>query len=251
MIFEKLYQTIPANGQWPIGMAGNELSITKAEYPVRVELRRGGQVIGEASGVQPGDYIRGMDFDYFRIINGANSQEIGISVSSGSSGSNRVVGEVSVISGEVTRSKAGSSFVAGMYCAADVGKYSAVQLFNPVSTGKRLIVNQLIMSLDSGSGGGTIYLRDSVAAMGALFAASPNALSKLLGGGVSVAENRFAAGAVQVGTFLTHINVIAFESIIYDFREPIVVMPGHGVIVSSAAVTVGIVVSANFWEESI
>lgn len=249
-VYERFSQSLAANAVLRMAMAADELRIAASSYAVTVNLLQGGRVLGSASGMLAGDYVRGVAFDAFEIVNGGNAQTVVIKLASGQSGSDRIVGEVSVISGEVTRSKNGESFLAGMHSPAVVGSYSAVQLFNPLASGKRLIVNQIITSLDSGSGG-TIYLRDSVTAIGALFPAAPNPLAKLFGGAVSVAENRFLAAASQQGNFFTHINALAFDSVIYNLREPIVIVPGRGLILSSAAVTVGVVASVNYWEETL
>lgn len=245
MIFEKLRQVVAANSDWPMGMAGNELSITEAAYPVQIELRKGGTVISVASGVMPGDYIRGIEFDYFRIINGSVAQYVGILLSSGTAGSNRINGEVSVISGEVVRSAAGVSFWGGSAAGPVAAKYTHMQLWNPVASTKNLVVNQL--SFSAGSATGDFNVRYSGTPLANLYAV-PNALSKSLGASVSVAENRVDQLSSVIGTMLGGAFVAAAVTQTFSMTEPIIVRPGTGLMVVNMTVNVYGMAMFQFYE---
>lgn len=248
MIFEKLRQVVAANADWPLNMSGQELSLVEGTYPVTIELRKNGTVIGQASGVMPGDYIRGMDFDYFRIINGANPQVLGVMVSSGSAGSNRVAGEVSVISGEAVRSFAGVSFWGGAAKGANAGNYSYAQLWNPASSGVNLVINQIMVSL--GAAGGGLQIRSGVPRLTTAYGV-PYALPKKLGGVASLAENRTDALGTPVGTLLSACYVQANDTIGLKMTEPIIIVPGDGITLSPDVVNAYILAIFQFYQVAV
>ncbi len=248
-VFERYSQSLGAGQMWRASIAANEIRIAEAFWPVSVELRRGGRTIGTASNMLAGDYVRGVDFDEWVVINGGNPQTVTVKLASGQSGSDRIAGEVSVISGEVQRSKSGASFWGGGGISAAAGVYSHCQLWNPVASPKLLVVRQIMVTGGPGVAGG-FNIMSSSSPLASLFSTA-NALPKKLGGVVSVAENRIENNAVKLGGFLAGIYTMAGESKTFTLAEPIIVSPGYGLIVVGYQVNQYSSCIFQFYEEAV
>ncbi len=249
LVFEKLTQGLAANQVWPLRIAADEARIVASTYPVTLEFRFMGQAIGRAANVQAGDYFRKLSFDEVVVVNGANAQTVTLGLVSGQSGSDRITGEVSVISGEVVRSRSGLSFWGGGGIAAGAGVYSHCQLWNPVVSQRVLVVKQIIGSAGPGAAGG-FNVMSSSAPLAGLYA-TPNALSKKLGGVASIAENRIENNAAKLGGFMAGVYTMAGESKQVAMAEPIIVNPGYGLIVVGYQVNQTISCIVQFYEEAL
>ncbi|SOD41605.1 hypothetical protein [Nitrosovibrio sp. Nv4] len=245
-VFEKLTQALAANQLWPLKIAANEARIVASSYPVTLEFRRMGQSIGSASNVQAGDFFRGVDFDEVVLKNGATAQSITLGLVSGQSGSDRVTGEVSVISGEVSRTKSGVAYAVGGYQAAVVAEYGYVYLWNPPASGKRLVVGEIAGCAEAL---GVWGVRSTVSQIGTAWGNLPG--NKLIGGAGSVAT-------LYVGTQVAHTGVplTGYKSSTTEFGkigliEPVIVPAGYGVGVWCSGVNELVRGSFQYWEESL
>lgn len=244
MRFDKLTQTIPAGGVWRLGMAAAELQIVASSSPLRVTLYRGGSVIGSGLNVLAGDYFRGVDFDAVELFS-VDAQEVTILLTDGESGSSRIVGEVSVINGELMRVSSGVCFMAQGYQGGVAAEYQHVQLFNPAGSGRNVVVSKLIVI----SSVAAQAFRISVGSVAAAVLASAG-VSKKVGGAASVAQIRTHSSAAPFGS----LSMVAGVSAAYDsrevpFSEPILLPEGTGLIVGSNAVNVSLWGSFQWLEE--
>lgn len=244
MRFEKLTQTIAAGAAWRLGMAAAELQIVSSSYPLRVTLYRGGAVIGSGSNVLAGDYFRGVDFDFVELFSD-DAQDVTVLLSDGVSGSNRIVGEVSVINGELSRVKSGKAFIGNGVQSAVVAEYAHVQLLNPAGSLVDVVVNKIsVMSASSAIEFVPRLYDTPLASLGV------NASSKKLGAAAPVGQVRMASLAAQTGTGIMSLGVSsAYESKDIPFSEPFILEPGKGLLIATGSVNASLFTTFQWIEE--
>lgn len=246
LVFEKLAQFLAAGEVWRLNIGADFFRVVSADWALKVRILKAGRILGEMDGWQAGDYLRGVEFDAVEIENGVTAQSVTVQIAGGGVGSDRVIGEVSVIDGGMARTRAGSAFFGGTSAAAAAGFYSAVQLWNPAGSGKELIVSKAIIgcSLDA-----TGYIRASNVALtndGSAFG------SKYLGGAGTVAKfMRSSAEATIPGSPLIIVMTKAGVSEWVEFREPVIIPQGYGLITVMNSVNAAVVFSAEFSERAV
>lgn len=245
IVFEKLSQPLAANYKWDVGIAGNYFRLAACPWPVTVQLLKNQQVIGQMANMMAGDYVEGVEFDKVSIVNGAMAQTVDVQISGGGAGSDRVLGEVSIIDGGRSRTLAGMAFIGTAGVAGVAGQYPHIQLFNPAASGKNVIVESLV---------GTVATAGFVQAFGhsvALAALVGGAPSKRVGAAASTAELRTlsAAGAVGVGQLLGA-TLQANSNFEFALAEPVVLVPGTGLLFRGALAG-DLSVTVEFFEEAV
>lgn len=192
-----------------------------------------------------GDWVRPKDgFAWVKITNGAVAQTVRFYVARGEVGRFRVQGEVSVISGELTRSNAQRGFLGSGASTAVAAQEGHVQLWNPAGSGKRLIVNQISLVL---GGASHMYIGHHNVALANLDTAPSN---KRLSGAATIAELRNQTQAGGIGTIIMSLYIAtANESFIFRPTEPLVVPPGLGLTLRHGTVNSLIQGSFDFFEE--
>lgn len=244
IVFEKFSQPLAAAYKWDIGVAGSYLRLSACQWPCTVLLYKQGRIIGQMANMLAGDYVEGVDFDAVSVLNGSTAQTIDIQISGGGAGSNRVLGEVSVINGEIQRVKAGGAFIGYAAASAVPGQMSHNQLWNPAGSGKNLILTKISV-LPSTSA--AIGLGTSVAALLALTGAAG---SKKLGGAAPLAELRGATYAALQGIQVGNFSIVS-GSMDFSFSEPLVAPPGNGVIIFSSLVNINLYTTFQWFEEPV
>lgn len=244
LVFEKQSQVLAANDQWKLGIGGDFVRLAQCDWPVTVRLYKGNREIGAMANMLAGDYVRDVDFDAVRVDNGASGQTVTVQIAGGGVGSDRVLGEVSVIDGGKSRTLAGLSFLANGYVAASVGNYSHVQLWNPTAT-KNLVVKQLFFSEPAN---GIFNIKAHNAALLTLF---NNPLPKKMGAAVSSAEVRTQAAAAAIGVAaMMSGNILASATLKIEFQEPLIIPPGWG-LVFHGNVNEQVNVAIDFYEDPV
>lgn len=225
LVFEKLTQILAAGQVWRLAIAADFFRIAAAPWALKVRIMKAGRILGEMDGWQAGDYLRGVEFDAVEVENGATAQAVTVQVAGGGVGSDRVIGEVSVIDGGEKTSDSGGAFMGGAVASAAAGTYSAVQLWNPVGSGKVLILRRASFGHSSDT---QTYMQWYGTPLSDLFGKAQN---KKVGGAVSSAELRRTSAAASIvgdGT-LSRLFVKASENTEISMREPIIIEPGKGV----------------------
>jgi hypothetical protein len=165
---------------------------------------------------------------------------------------NRVTGSVEVIDGGKNRTLANQAFIGYGYANAAAGNYSYTQLWNPSNSGKRIVIEQIT----SGVFVGTVPVVMNFAMTNAVFATSAsNAQSKLTGGVNSVMEIRTDTNVNSGSTrFPTRFwdQYVEATSRMWDLqpKEPIVVTPGYGIVISCGNVNTAFTTNIEFYEEA-
>lgn len=225
LVFEKISQVLAAGETMKTGIAGSFMRLAACQWPVTMSIIKDRRIVGTMKNMLAGDYIEAVEFDEIWIINGSTAQQIELQISGGGAGSNRVLGEVSVINGELNRVKANACFIATCLSPAVAGQLSAVQIYNPAASGVNLIVNKLSVFSQVLSG---YYLTNHSPALATLSGAG---VSKKLGGAVGKGELRYAANAAMLGALMGYFSIPnAWDSRDYPFSEPIIVAPGGGLV---------------------
>jgi hypothetical protein len=242
LVFEKLSQLLLANESWRMGIAGDFFRVSGADWPVTVTLYQGGREIGRMVGMQAGDYVRDVAFDLVRIDNGSIQQSVVVQIAGGGVGSDRVVGEVSVIDGGYSRTIAGSSFWAGAGHAGVPGLYSQLQLWMPPASGKVAAVKAIYVG--RGVAGGVQLRYETVTAAVAL----SNGRSKRLSGAASAAALKLDSVGSLAGQQMAAFYIQASATQKIELQEPIAVEPGYGLSVYGSEANAVIEVAFDFHE---
>lgn len=243
-VFEKLSQLLAANQAWPLKISGSEFRIIDAMWPVTVRYFNGNRIVGQASNVLPGDYLRGMEFDAVEIINGPMIQNVTVVIASGGAGSDRITGSVEVIDGGKAMTLNNRTFVQSTSAGPVLGEYSMVQLFNPAGSGKNLFLSAMSISCDQQA---AMNLRSYDVQLPTFYG---NAKAKKMGGNTSAAEIRTGTNVAALGTLIVGDYVQAYSRVLFDIDEPIMLPPGTGVYMMSSQKNSTIYGTFEFLEES-
>ena len=245
LVFEKLTQTLSAGQVWRLSIAADFFRIAAAAWPVKVRILKAGRILGEMDGWQAGDFVRDVEFDAVEIEAGSIAQTVTVQIAGGGVGSDRVLGEVSVIDGGKARTLSGNAFFGTLVAGPGVGFYSVAEIWNPAGSGKKLIVSQLAVS--SGVDcflyvrGMTTALANDATSFGSKMIGAPTA---------TVAKfKRSSAEATIPGTPLMGFKVKAAVTEWVSLREPIVIAPGVGLCTSPNIVNAEAAMAVEFIEE--
>lgn len=247
LVFEKLTRSLAANQLWRTGIAANFFRLSEAAYPVTVRLYKDNRELGTMSNLLAGDYVRDVEFDAVQVENGATAQSVTVQIAGGGVGSDRVLGEVSVISGERSRVDAQTAFWGSAYAPPSAGNYSHTQLWNPAASGKLAYVTSI--SIASGVAG-YFYIRYHTAALTTLNAPA-NCSSKRLGSPNSLLENRSQLSATVLGTQIGFLKNETTATLIVPLTEPIRIDPGFGLVFQPPAVNADCIFTAQYYEEPV
>lgn len=248
LVFEKLTQYLSAGQVWRLTIAADFFRIAAAAWPVKVRILKAGRILGEMDGWQAGDFVRDVEFDAVEVEAGAIAQAVTVQIAGGGVGSDRVLGEVSVISGEVARTDAGVAFFGSTSVSAVPGQYSFVQLWNPAGTGKSAVVTKVLVGSTSAALA-SISVRANQVALGATDVGAPNGSAKKIGAPTSQCEVRNGASATypvseRIAWALFSAGVGTGQ---VEFNEPVIVEPGRGLVVVASEADRGIAGSFEYW----
>lgn len=230
-------------------VVGNYFRIKKqsgstAEATFVVFYKDGQKLDIDMSYSDAGDYCYAPNgFDRFDVTSTV-AQDLTLQYAKGQVNSNRVIGEVSVISGELTRSKNNIAFWGYGGCAAVAAQFSHFQLWNPAASGKRVVIDEL----NGVAASDNMYIRQANVQCATLIG---NALAKFLNGGAaaSSAQLRSENNAGLLGT--SGWTQITPSKGPRKFIEPIVIMPGWGILLIDTVVNTNINGDFQFFEEVI
>jgi hypothetical protein len=160
---------------------------------------------------------------------------------------NRVSGSVEVIDGGKARTMANTAFMMMAFSAANPAAYSMAQLWNPIASGKNLIVEQLVCS-SSGTAASGIFAR---------FNSAP-----LAGGSSKAGTSKKAFGAPAIGMAqsfqVTPIPATTSDNFLtldknnkaIKFSEPLCLPPGTGLFLFNLTVNEDLTATFEWFEEA-
>lgn len=245
LVFEKLSQALAASESWRLNIAGDFFRLSEAAYPVSVSLLKGLRIVGTMRNMLAGDYVRDIAFDGVIIENGAMGQNVSAQIAGGGAGSDRVMGEVSVINGEVANVKAGRCFVKSSGVGAVAGQYPHVQIYNPAGSGKNVILSKVTVFSAASIRFSLMRYNTPLATLSgagyAKKASMPDAAA------VVRMENNVARLGVPVANFAIGAPETAVE---VPFAEPFIIEQGGGLVISDWAVNHEIYATFQWSEEN-
>ncbi len=238
----KIYDfTLSAGGAMPLLVEGGYFKIYSCTGVLSVSID-GGSTIGP---INTGQGMK-TEFKRLTIVDQSGAANVGkIIVASNEFVDGRISGEVSVIDGSKSRTKAGNSFIGGFYSTALAANLSMVQLFNPAASGKNLVLSQVEMSAKALCGFWISWYNAGLTTPQGTIA------NKFIGLAGNVGVIRTQQNATLLGTTLLYYHVLASSPQILRFSDPMVVPPGFGVHVSSDTVNIEVAGSFEWYEEAV
>lgn len=218
---------------------------------IRVRSDRGGADLT----MEPGDSVKlPQEVAQFTVENADGEAPIrGVLIAGmGEFASDRVIGTVSVIDAARDRTMAGISFMALVFQAEDAGKYSVVQVWNPVGNIRRAVVRAFSVGM-GGQGAFGVRIMNTPLANAASPAQgnSPHPINKYGGRGVSSMESRVETMvAIPAGDQIYGGRLGAEQTSEWiKLVEPIIIDPGYGLAVVCTALNTRINMNMDFVEE--
>lgn len=208
-------QTIDVKGRFFKYKAGTGL--------IRVRTSLGGFV-----DVLPGQGIENVHFTSLTIADRSGAANVG-SILAGDFDfrDDRITGSVEVIDGGRTRTLANAAFLGGNNQAGVAGAVSNVQIWNPPASGKIVIVKEVSFSGDIGG------LHSIKSGGVCATTVSGNGTSKRIGGASSAAQLCIQSGVLGASAYLYNVQGSPNQNYTKAFYEPVVLMPGSGLFVTS------------------
>lgn len=247
VVFEKLTQTLAANGVLRLGIGGDFFRMAASLWPVSVSLIKENRIIGTMAGVLAGDYTEGIDFDAVEIRNGATAQAITVQISGGGAGSDRVIGEVSIIDGGKYRTYSGQAFAWAGGCSASAGTYAKHQIYNPPGSTVNLVVKSFMVA-QLAAGPVSVHVTNA-----ALPVAGNNPVaSKYAVGAASQAlcKTENAASVTASPRFIDYPQFSGAGSYQKILQEPVVIVPGWGLVFENIVINTNLNCSYEWIEEA-
>jgi len=244
-MIEVIKATFGANETKQFLINGAYFELLQAAYPIDV-------VLTDKQGAQRSN-INQAEASYFNApgafevvqITSANAQDVRFFVGDGSAGTRRVAGEVSVIDGGKAQTLANRACIIDAGQLAVSGQYTHVQLWNPVGSGKRVIVKSITSRTLVN---GTLALAFYGTALATLLTTKT---SKLSGGAAPVAEPRVTTNATTLFANKFAMSMVANNPFDHEFAEPIIVTPGYGLSAYHTTVNADLGVMFDCIEETI
>lgn len=159
---------------------------------------------------------------------------------------NTLSGTVQVVDGGKARTLANMAYGAGGNPNGVAGQYSQLQLWNPSNSGKRLVVESMLVWAQNG--GCTFYFESSTAALATLVA---NGQPKLLSGnaGIGAVYTGSTATAPPAGSAIGTMPVSTGTTYSVVPHEPYVIPPGYGLVIINNLANNSIAGSFEWYEE--
>jgi hypothetical protein len=244
--------TVPAAGTFPVHAAGRYIKYVSGNNGggdcsliVVPGAGVGGKVVlqpGQAYHVAPNKPTP----DSWVLQNAAGGATIlgKVVIGDGRIDDNTFSGVVQTVDGGKTRTLSNSAFSGFTLGTTDATHYCQIQLWNPAGSGVRAVIEFMSMFNNTASNG---YLSDSTVALTNLIQMGQ---PKLLGGTQSVAQLRggqtaTAPGAPDNGSF----SIVGGQSQLWAPKEPVIVPPGHGLLVTCNVVNTGLTGNFEWYEE--
>lgn len=232
---------LPANGGQVIDVKGRFVKYRSGTGPIRVRLSKGGY-----ADLMPGQGIFETAFDSLTVNDRTGAQNIGVILAGDFDfRDDRITGTVDVVDGGKSRTIANQAFMGGAAIVGAAGEYSYVQLLNS-SASTRVVVKAVVISVVVAQGVGIAGYSTPLTTLVA------SAQSKMVGGAASASQLRIKGDVAAIGAAaFVNPNIVAGAPFVFTFQEPIVLMPGQGLIARGSVVNSFLGCNFEFTEEAI
>lgn len=248
-MIEIIQKYMAANSPVEYAIQGEYFEVLDAQYPIDVFLiDRFGVQLTYLKSAEASFFARPGKFEAIKIVS-AQAQYLRVMVGTGDVGTRRISSTVSVVDGGRARVDAGVSYAGSALVAPPVDNYGFIQLWNPGTSGMRLVVNQLSVSLSAASGANVYF--------GSI------GFGTVVNGAISSKKSQVAAASGQIRTQISAVAPAMTLGLLQQLggspgvfsqwkpTEPIVVMPGYGLNVVTAGTNMGMSENMEWFEESI
>lgn len=226
---------------------GEYVEILEAAYPVDVAMMdRSGAQLSTMRNAEASYFSRPGKYEVIQVTS-QSAQTVRLFVGSGDAGTRRTSGDVSVVDGGKSRTIAGIAFAGYGSSPGVTANYSHVQLWNPVGNGKKLVVESVRM----GSAASTLFYLGFHNVQLAVF--DKKARSKKSGGDDSSSDIRVEAAVSLIAGLGILFAEVGSLNISREIKpsEPIIIMPGYGLLVRTGGTNQDIFANFEFYEEAI
>ncbi len=229
---------------------GGYFELIDCPYPVTVTLiGLDGAIKGVMRNAEASFYLTRGDYQTI-TIESPQAQTLRFAYGSSEAGTRRTAGVVQVVDGGKARTLASNTYLASAASGAAAGLYSHCQIWNPIGSGKNIVIQQVIMGIVvSGGGAAAATLRPTAAPIATL-QASPQ--SKLINAATGVAQARAEQSAAPLGAAqLAGFSIQSLVPFVYRMTEPVVLRPGSGLLMAVLQVNTSAELNAELYEEQV
>lgn len=243
---------VPANGVVSIPVEGSFFKIIASTGPVSV----GGDAFGSIGPILAGQGLKDEKFRGLQVQDVSGSVNVvKILIADRGFVDDRITGEVSVIDGGKSRVISNSAFFGYGVGPNAAGQYAYAQLWNPVGSNKRVVIEALTTGIFTG---GTVPNVVNYAMVQTQMSTLQSAgKSKLSGGANSSASFYSETSAIQIAARFPGASFfdLYFEAVnrpfVQKFVEPVVLLPGWGFVTVCSAPNTVTTNNFEFYEEPI
>ncbi|NIA56180.1 hypothetical protein HAV22_21335 [Massilia sp. TW-1] len=234
--------TLDANQSQQLDVRGRFFKCTKATGTIRVRTNT-----GDSIDLLQGQGVWNVDYQWLSVQDRTGANNSGtILAGDFDFHDDRISGTVDVVDGGKARTLQGIAFYAYVNAAKSAGNFAHSQLWNPVGSGKNLIVEKVMLT------NGTVATLQSLRYGGvALPTLGTPPVNKKLNGPASVAQCRSDLNAAQSGAIMFNSYVSANLLLPLVPNEPIIVPPGNGIMAVGGEVGNDAPVTFEFYEDPI
>lgn len=233
--------TLTAGGSFNLLVEGSYYRLLTSTGAIEVR-RSDGSVVGP---LLAGQGEKDQEFKRLTLVDKSGANNTGtIVIADGTFVDDRITGEVSVIDGELARSKAGLAYSTSAQITAVAAQFSIHELWNPAGSGKRVIVSDIASSY-------ALQSYYQVIKTTALIIAAVGATSKSSSGAVSTARAGSTTVAALTGALVDNVLASAYLPIFRTFKQPYTLEPGSGLIIASGQPNIAQFSTMQFTEEAL
>lgn len=234
--------SVSAGGSQVIEVKGRFFKYKSGTGAIRVKATKGGFI-----DLLPGQGVWNVDFSQLVIQDRSGQANAGVMLAGEFDfHDDRIVGTVDVVDGGRSRTMAGMAFMSWNDINPSAGNISAHQIWNPVGSGKSVIIEQIqFSSLTAGFFG--VGISDSALPVDAGYASC-----KKSGASKSLANKRMGNLPVMNSVAsLFSCYVEAGKTMDRKFNEPVLLLPGYGLSIFTGSQNVELAASFEWFEETI
>lgn len=237
----KIYPfSIPAGGSFPLLVIGDYCKILTSSGALTLT----GDTFGTIGPILAGQGVENSPFQRLVLTDQTGAVNNGtILIADNKFIDDRITGEVSVIDGEKVRTLSNGMFSGTSVTGIVAGQYPMAQLWNPVGTGKNII----LLSMEVGAVSANLIGIGFVTAAFANDVTAGSAGNKKAGAAIGVAQVRIQNSVTPNTTQIKSVYVPSNQTIAWPIKGAIVLPPGYGIFAQNNIATN---VAANFeWFE--
>jgi len=211
-------------------------------------FRNGAVVDVDVTKADPGDFAYlPAGFDRVEVVS-TIAQEVTVQIARGRVGSDRIMGNVSIVDLSVQRAMQGKAFGFAFAFLSTAGNMPAVQLWNLPGSGVNLIVEDVVAT---SVGGAPSYVQVTLEAIAQTTLAGSANAKNMAYVASAAARVRTGQAAAVAGVVLANFVLLLSSPYLVPLKSPVVLVPGTGLTVWRQLVASEILVTFGHYEQPI